>query len=82
MTKHLETTSTTTQMPTVDRAAIKGLEEAKKLARFGQLISAIKYLEAANPELSRRQAKTMVDSFGYSSERRWPEMDRQPLRCL
>jgi hypothetical protein len=81
-TKHSTQTGISSHPSGFDYTAIRGIDEAIKLARFGRLISAIKYIEAANPEISRRKAKALVDSFGYSSEARWPDIDRQPIRCL
>lgn len=63
-------------------AAVEGQETARKLAQTGRIISAIKLLELMNPKLSRQHAKKVVNSFGYSSEPRWPHDDGQPLRCL
>ena len=68
--------------PSVDRLAILGVERAIKFARCGRVISAIKHIEVANPELSREKAKEIVYSFGYHGESRWPELDKQPVRCL
>lgn len=65
-----------------DSPEIAGVAYAMELARFGKLISAIKYIEAANPGISRGKAKTVVDSFGYNAEKRWPEVDRRLIRCL
>ena len=65
-----------------DGSPLYGLEEARKLARSGRFISAIKYLEAANLNVTREQAKVIVNSFGLDREFLWPENDRRPLRCL
>ena len=70
------------------RVAIMGVARASKLARCGKIISAIKYIEEANPEISRERAKWIVYSFGYNGESRWPELERWPernrlpVRCL
>ena len=69
-------------MSVADHTAINGVQEAIKLARLGRLISAIKHIEAFNPDISRAKAKAIVDSFGYTSESRWPEIDREAPRCL
>ena len=66
----------------MDYSAVKGVEQGIKLARSRKLISAIRHIESANPEISRERAKEIVHSFGYNSDSRWPEADRQPLRCL
>lgn len=63
-------------------AAVRGMDRAVAFARGGHLISAIKWLEANNPTLLREQAKALVRSFGYSSEGRWPESERSPVRRL
>jgi len=63
-------------------ARLRGVATAIAFARSGQLISAIKYLESSNPELSREEAKAIVGSFGYSHEIKWPEQDKQTVRCL
>ncbi len=55
---------------------------ARSLASSGHLISAIKYLEVANPGISREEAKAIVNSFGYPRAQRWPEDDGLPVRCL
>jgi hypothetical protein len=74
--------------PPVDPTAVAGLEDAVKLARCGRIISAIKHIERANPEISREEAKVIIYSFGYGGESRWPELERWPernrlpLRCL
>jgi hypothetical protein len=74
--------------PSVDGVAIMGVARASKLARCGKIISAIKYIEEANPEISRERAKWIVYSFGYNGESRWPELERWPernrlpVRCL
>jgi hypothetical protein len=71
-----------------DRTTIVGVETAMKFARFGRLISAIKYIEVANLGISRETAKMIVRSFGYGGESRWqelekwPEQDGQSVRCL
>jgi len=65
-----------------------GIEAAVKLARHGKIISAIRQIETANPEISRERAKMIVRSFGYGGQSRWPELERwpeqfrQPVRCL
>ena len=74
--------------PSVDGIAILGVEGAIKLARRGRVISAIRHIEVANPEISREKAKEIVYSFGYNCESRWPELERWPerdrlsVRCL
>jgi len=74
--------------PSGDGVAIMGVERASKLARCGKVISAIKHIEKANPEISREKAKWIVYSFGYHCESRWPELERGPernrrtVRCL
>jgi len=55
-----------------------GLAWARALARGGRLISAIKNLEAVNPDLPRDTARAIVDSFGYGRESRWPELEKNP----
>lgn len=65
-----------------DYAAVQGVEEAFAFARLGRLISAIKHLEAANPGISRGEARLIVESSGFGHQLRWPEEDKQPLRCL
>ncbi len=71
-----------------DDVSIQGVAQAIKLAMKGNLISAIKYIEAANPHFSREKAKTIVRSFGYCGTQRWPELEnwperaRLPVRCL
>ena len=59
-----------------------GVAEAGRLARSGRLISAIKYLEAANPGLTREKAKAIVHAFGYDGESAPKEFDRHALRRL
>ena len=61
---------------------VQGLEKAVQYARSGRIISAIKHLEAVNPELTREQAKALVRSFDCVREARWPEQLRLPVRCL
>ncbi len=63
-------------------SAIKGIDKVIELARSGRLISAIKHIETANPTITREQAKIIVVSLGYGHQVRWPEEDKQPLRCL
>lgn len=69
-------------------AAVEGIEPALRLTKSGNPISAIKYLEASNPGMSRVLAKKIVGSFGYCSKPKWPEPDtwpgkgNSPLRCL
>lgn len=71
-----------------DHVSIQGAGQALKLAMKGNLISAIKYIEAANPGFSREKAKEIVRSFGYWGLQRWPELEnwpekaRQSVRCL
>ena len=68
--------------------SIEGAGHAIKLAMTGNLISAIKYIEAANPDFSREKAKEIVRSFGYCGTQRWPELENWPekarmsVRCL
>ena len=74
--------------PFNDDRSIQGLGQAISLAMKGNLISAIKYIEAANPGLSRGKAKEIVRTFGYSGAQRWPELENWPekasrsVRCL
>ena len=71
-----------------DDLSIQGAGRAIKLAMSGNLISAIKYIEAANPDFSREKAKEIVRSFGYWGAQRWPEPENrlgpmsQSIRCL
>ena len=71
-----------------DDVSIQGVGQAIKLAMKGNVISAIKYIEAANPEFSREKAKEIVRSFGYCGIQRWPELENWPekasqsVRCL
>lgn len=60
----------------------RGLAEAAEFARAGRMISAIKWLETANPSITREGAKAAVRSLGYGREVRWPEPDKLPLRRL
>ena len=74
--------------PAADRMTILGVKTAINFVRSGRIISAIKHIEVANPGISREKAKSIVYSFGYSCEMRWPELekwperDRQRIRCL
>jgi hypothetical protein len=76
------------KLRTRDCVAVRGVDQAIRFARFGRLISAIKYIESANPQISRETAKAIVRSFGYDCESRWPEIEDQsernrvPVRCL
>lgn len=72
----------TASQRSLDHAAIRGVDTAMKFARFGRLISAIKLIEAANPQISRETAKAIVRSFGYDSQLRWQEEKLGPTRCL
>ena len=65
-----------------DSAVSRGVELAVELARGGRLISAIKCIEANNPDLTREEAKAIVQKFGYGPEVRWPEPEKLPLRRL
>jgi hypothetical protein len=66
----------------VENGVFAGVEIAVRYARGGRLISAIKYIETANPMISRELAKAVVNSFGYGHELRWPEEVNRPVRCL
>ena len=74
--------------PFTDDLSVQGIGQALKLAMNGSLISAIKYIEAANPGFSREKAKQIVRSFGYCGTQRWPEIENWPekarlsVRCL
>ena len=76
------------KLRTRECVAVRGVDQAIRFARFGRLISAIKYIESANPQISRETAKAIVRSFGYDCESRWPEIEnrsernRVPIRCL
>ena len=74
-------TGTTLRGQAEGNAEIYGLEEAKKLVRSGRFISAIKYLEAANRDITLEQAKAIVQAFGYSQDFRGLEMNNQTIRC-
>jgi hypothetical protein len=69
-------------------AGVMGADQALRFARSGMFISAIKYIESANPRFSRETAKAIVRSFGYDHEsrssesERWPEQSKMPVRCL
>ena len=71
-----------------DGLSIQGVRGAIRFAMKGNLISAIKYIEAANPGFSRERAKEIVRSFGYCGTQRWPELENWPeharltVRCL
>ena len=82
MTKAHKPFGTASPLRSETNTAIYGVEEANKLARSGRFISAIKYLEAANLDLSRERAKAIVNAFGCGHEGRWPENDHRPIRCL
>ena len=66
----------------IRHAEVNGLGMAILYARRGRLISAIKHIEANNPEICRRDAKRIVEATGYGHQLRWPEEDKQPIRCL
>ena len=88
MTKSRSLAGVSLNEPFTDDLSIQGAGRAIKLAMSGNLISAIKYIEAANPGFSREQAKRIVRSFGYWGAQPWPELEnwpekaRQSVRCL
>jgi len=76
------------KLRTRDHAGVRGMDQAIRFARSGMFVSAIKYIESANPRFSRETAKAIVRSFGYDRESRWPESEqwpeqsKTPVRCL
>lgn len=66
----------------IDSSALIGMELAIRYARGGRLISAMKFIELANPWLTREQVKAVVNSLGYGDEFKWPEEQKLPVRCL
>jgi hypothetical protein len=57
---------------------LRGMAVAKYFARTERFILAIKYLECANPEISRQAAMAAVASFGY--EPRLPASRDEQIR--
>lgn len=66
----------------IDVTTLIGIEVAARYARGGRIISAVKFIEVANPWLTREQAKVVVNSFGFGDEFKWPEEQKFSVRCL